>query len=212
MNMKAIKILVALATPTVLSACASVQDSPEYIELTSKYDVLAEKYDADVAKDKVDLIKQVKLLSEEKSSIEMTNEMLQAENTKLHATARETKKSLEETSEKLGKTQQAFGNYINQNSRLAIAELYTKGSGMFTEVQLSDVQTLKLEYSSKEVVFVKFSSGGYLHDGWYELSYMVNSYNLPKMTYGKSSFRGVTLLGKDGRELTLEECYECKSR
>lgn len=210
--MKSSKILVAFSVPAVLSACTSVQDSPEYIELTSKYDALAEKYDADVAKDKVDLIKQVELLSEEKSSVAITNEQLKTENGKLRATTMQKERELEETSRKLSKTQQAFGNYINQNSRLAIAEQYTKGSGMFTEVQLSDVQTLKLEYRSKEVVFVKFSSGGYLHDGWYELSYMVNSYNLPKMTYGKSSFRGVTLLGKDGQELMLEECYECKSR
>ncbi|ROR70446.1 hypothetical protein EDB59_1101 [Vibrio crassostreae] len=211
MNTKKIKLLVALAASTVLSACASVQESSEYIELRTKFDALEEKYNADIAKEKVDLIKQVERLNDETLSVDMTNEQLRTENTKLHTTISQTKKSLEETSEKLGKTQQAFGNYINQNTRLAIAEQYTKGSGMFTEVQLSDVQTLKLEYSSKEVVFVKFSTGGYLHDGWYELSYTVNSYNLPKMTYGKSSFRGVTLLGKDGRELTLEECYECKS-
>ena len=75
----------------------------------------------------------------------------------------------------------------------------------------STVKRLELDYTIKEVVYVKFNTGLGLYDGWYELGIFANSFNMPRQSFGKYSILGITIIGNDGSELQLDECRECTS-
>ncbi|EOV6288347.1 hypothetical protein P7M07_17305 [Vibrio parahaemolyticus] len=204
------KSLTLLALPFLLASCASVTDSPEYQELQSNYVELNAKYEQAASNSKDELLEQVAILKQQNNTLETSNVALENQVQSLEGSNKEALRLLETEKAKLGKTKTAFSNYLMANQRSELAAEHIRSSG-WDEISLSAVQQLETDYSSKDVVYVKFTTGIGYYSGWYELGYMASSYNIPRMSFGKSGIAGVVVIGKDGRELSLSKCYECES-
>jgi hypothetical protein len=199
-----------LVIPFILTSCVSVYDSDEYISLNNKHQELTDKYEILSSNSKEQLLSQVETLEKNNSQIISKNQHLISRLKEKESIYIEISEKYSIAQAELAKTKKAFGHYISQNQVNELAATYLDKNG-WEHVSLSTVQTYKDDYTSKKVVYVKFNTGlTFLYDGWYELGFMSSSFNMPRDSFGKSSFLGIAIIDTNGDEQQLNQCSKCE--
>lgn len=194
------RCLTVLFLSFIITGCASVITSPEYLSLENKYENLLSKYNLSKQKD---LSEKYVLLKNEKKLLNKNKDKLSIVNIELKQNNKDIAKQNKELT---ASNKNLYSNYATLTNNSAIyysAHEYLINSD-WELAKISDIST----NDYKDYVYV--STNSYITGNeWYELGWKVNSFNLKSISYVKSNYLGLEVILNNGSIGQLHSCYEC---